>query len=120
LRLILMPSIDYPFSSPRPERRGGSHSTKLNVNGQHGGRFSAAALLRRLALLRPVFIFYHPVVGCSHPEVEPAFRFFIIVQEKQICRSYGRKKKPTGEVGFFTVPLQSWWLWTGKDSLYLT
>ncbi|EIJ1691020.1 hypothetical protein LH918_003586, partial [Escherichia coli] len=29
-------------------------------------------------------------------------------------------KKPTGEVGFFTVPLQSWWLWTGKDSLYLT
>ncbi|ENT4597466.1 hypothetical protein ACFDZZ_004140 [Salmonella enterica] len=29
-------------------------------------------------------------------------------------------KKPTGEVGFFTVPLQSWLLWTGKDSLYLT
>lgn len=29
-------------------------------------------------------------------------------------------KKPTDEVGFFTVPLQSWWLWTGKDSLYLT
>ncbi|WP_223598011.1 hypothetical protein [Salmonella enterica] len=38
----------------------------------HGGRFSAAALLRRLASLRPVFIFYRPVVGCSHPEVEPA------------------------------------------------
>jgi len=29
-------------------------------------------------------------------------------------------KKPTGEVGFFTVPLQSWLLWEGKDSLYLT
>ena len=29
-------------------------------------------------------------------------------------------KKPTGEVGFFTVPLQSWLLWAGKDSLYLT
>ncbi|MEW9717805.1 hypothetical protein AB3H51_27115 [Escherichia coli] len=24
-------------------------------------------------------------------------------------------KKPTGEVGFFTVPLQSWLLWTGKE-----
>ena len=26
-------------------------------------------------------------------------------------------KKPTGEVGFFTVPLQSWWLWSEKNCL---
>ncbi|MGE9574671.1 hypothetical protein ACQP3C_26885, partial [Escherichia coli] len=42
---------------------------------------------------------------------------FINLKYIKTKRETADVKKPTGEVGFFTVPLQSGWLWSEKNCL---